>query len=331
MEQDIFLRIASIEHDAEYKKLREPADNQALEKAVEESVMPREGEEPLDEDTKAATQKRTRHKLLTKAFNFVEAKDAKPKFREHGKPEGEGAPAYHPLPPNQWKESILTFAKYTVIKMPRVFQAVFYLLGYQREEICERDTNKLEWKKARLVLLGPTHDGAEFFKRLADFHPFGAKDGHFKLYQKLRFLKKLLRRHEQAPEQVEEYSIPLAKLFKWLLYSMELRVGDVLQRRELKNKLKEERRVAEEAFQERERVRHEALEHARTDHEAKEDERLAAADDGEGAADESKKKRREFDEKGFLRKWDSENLKIEVPPAVVDDVDIDYDLIGDEQ
>jgi hypothetical protein len=38
----------------------------------------------------------------------------------------------------------------------------------------------------------------------------------------------------------------------------------VLQRRELKNKLKEERRVAEEAFQERERVRHEALEHART-------------------------------------------------------------------
>ena len=53
MEQDIFLRIASIEHDAEYKKLREPADNQALEKAVEESVMPREGEEPLDEDTKA--------------------------------------------------------------------------------------------------------------------------------------------------------------------------------------------------------------------------------------------------------------------------------------
>jgi hypothetical protein len=48
LEQDVFLRIASIEHDAEYKKLREPADNQALEKAIEEAVMPREGEEPLD-------------------------------------------------------------------------------------------------------------------------------------------------------------------------------------------------------------------------------------------------------------------------------------------
>ena len=36
-----------------------------------------------------------------------------------------------------------------------------------------------------------------------------------------------------------------------------------MHRRELKNKLKEERRIAEEAFQERERVRNEALEHAR--------------------------------------------------------------------
>lgn len=163
--------------------------------------MPREGEEPLDEETKAATMKKTRHKLLTKAFNCIESKDAKPKFREHGKPEADGgAPAYQPLPPNQWKESILTFAKYTVVKMPRVFQAIFYLLGYQREEICERDTNKLEWKKARLVLLGATHDGAEFFKRLAEFHPFGAKDSQFKLYQKLRFLKKIIKRHEQAPE-----------------------------------------------------------------------------------------------------------------------------------
>lgn len=177
MEQDVFLRLASIEHDTDYKKTREPADNQALEKAVEESVMPREGEEPLDEETKNATQRKTRHRLMTKAFNYIEAKDSKPKFREHGKPnEGDGAPAYQPLPANQWKEAILTFSKYTVVKMPRVFQAVFYLLGYTREEICERDTNKLEWKKARLVLLGPGEDGAEFFKRLAEFNPFGSKD-----------------------------------------------------------------------------------------------------------------------------------------------------------
>lgn len=48
-----------------------------------------------------------------------------------------------------------------------------------------------------------------------------------------------------------------------MLYTIELRVGDVLHRREVKNKLKEERKVAEELFNERERNRHEALEHAR--------------------------------------------------------------------
>jgi hypothetical protein len=209
--------------------------------------LPKEGEDPLDEETKASTSKKTRHRLMTKAFNHIETKDPKAKFKENKPHEGD-ATGYQPLPANQWKEAILNFTKYTVVKMPRVFQAIFYLLGYTREEICERDTNKLEWKKARLVMLGASHDGAEFFQRLAEYNPFGAKDGQFKAYQKLRFLKKLIRRHEQQPEQVDEYSIPLGKLFKWLLYTIELRAADVVHRRELKNKLKEERKVAEEAF-----------------------------------------------------------------------------------
>jgi hypothetical protein len=46
----------------------------------------------------------------------------------------------------------------------------------------------------------------------------------------------------------------------------------------------------------------------------------------EGAPEDPKKKRREFDEKSFFRKWDSENAKIDVPVPVVDDVDNDYDM-----
>ncbi len=60
--------------------------------------------------------------------------------------------------------------------MSRVFQTVFYLLGYQREEICERDTNKLEWKKAKTLL----DDG--FFLRLGNYNPFGSKENEFKEY-----------------------------------------------------------------------------------------------------------------------------------------------------
>lgn len=66
--------------------------------------------------------------------------------------------------------------------MPRVFQSVFYLLGYNREDICERDTNKLDWKKARLVLAGENNDGTEFFKKLGEYNPLGSKENTFAAY-----------------------------------------------------------------------------------------------------------------------------------------------------
>ena len=137
------------------------------------------------------------------------------------------------------------------------------MLGFTREDICERETNKIEWKKARKILLGPNEDGAEFFKRIGEYNPFGPKEEQSTLYQKLKFLKKTFKKHEQEIEKIEEYSIPLSKLFKWMLYSIELRAQDVVHRRELKNKFKEERKVAEEAANERERNRREACEHAR--------------------------------------------------------------------
>jgi hypothetical protein len=68
--------------------------------------------------------------------------------------------------------------------MTRVFQTVFYLLGYTREEVCERDTNKLEWKKAKNLI------NEDFFHKLGAYNPFGPKEGEFKDYQKLKFLKR---------------------------------------------------------------------------------------------------------------------------------------------
>lgn len=180
----------------------------------------------MDEETKTLTQRKLRHKLVTRSFHFLEGKDGRARIREHktfgvdGQPE---APQYQPLPPNQWKESILNFAKYHVVKMQRVFQSIFYLLGYKREEVCERDTNKLEWKKAKQVLLGPNEDGAEFFKRLSEFNPFGAKENDFIPYQRLKFIKTNVKRFEAAPETVDEYSVPLGKLLRWLLLSVDVR------------------------------------------------------------------------------------------------------------
>ena len=38
------------------------------------------------------------------------------------------------------------------MKMPRVLQTLFYLLRYKREDICERDTNKLDFKKVKALI-----------------------------------------------------------------------------------------------------------------------------------------------------------------------------------
>ena len=72
-----------------------------------------------------------------------------------------------------------------------------------------------------------------------------------------------MKRYETTPDALEEYSVPLARLFKWLQMSVDYRQLDVLARRDQKQKLKEERKLAEEAFAERERHRAEALEAAK--------------------------------------------------------------------
>jgi len=43
------------------------------------------------------------------------------------------------------------------------------------------------------------------------------------------------------PEHVDEYSIALGKLFRWVLQAIELREEDVMIRRDQIHKLKEER------------------------------------------------------------------------------------------
>jgi hypothetical protein len=71
------------------------------------------------------------------------------------------------------------------------------------------------------------------------------------------------------------------------------------------------------------------LEAAKQEHEIREEERLAAIPETD-PADDPKRKQRDFDDKLFLRKWDAENAKIEVPPPVEDDLDNDYDITHEE-
>lgn len=50
---------------------------------------------------------------------------------------------------DDWKRNLFELREFNVIKMPRIMQSLFYFLEYEREDICERGTNKFFWKKAK--------------------------------------------------------------------------------------------------------------------------------------------------------------------------------------
>lgn len=111
------------------------------------------------------------------------------------------------------------------------------MLGFSREEICERDTNKLLFKKVRSIL----RDN-DFFEQMSNYKIQGTKPGEFREYERLQFLKKNLEKcHE---EDVESYSMTMTKLLQWANLAIELRTEDVTNRRDRIEELRHERDVA---------------------------------------------------------------------------------------
>lgn len=89
--------------------------------------------------------------------------------------------------------------KVNVLKQGRIIQSVFYILGYEREVICERMTNKIWWKLAKKQL------NEEFLKKLMNYQVSGPKESDFKKYHLLNFLERNISTF--IPEEVEAISI----------------------------------------------------------------------------------------------------------------------------
>jgi hypothetical protein len=83
LEEDINRRIKSIHRDREYKEQHEALDNQALEKQIDEALIPKEGEEVLDEDAKGFLARKLKFQILTKGF-FVHHEAGKHHEGKHG-------------------------------------------------------------------------------------------------------------------------------------------------------------------------------------------------------------------------------------------------------
>ena len=77
---------------------------------------------------------------------------------------------------------------------------------------------------------------------MVSYNPFGESVDSFQEYQKLSFLKKTIESVEE--EKVDEYSVVLGRVHRWVTQALDLRVEDVRNRRDTVAQLKHEREQA---------------------------------------------------------------------------------------
>lgn len=83
-----------------------------------------------------------------------------------------------------------------------------FLMKIDRNEICEPDSNRLFWKKAKNLL------GGKLQELMAEYSILNPKGSEFKAYQTINYCERILA--ETNAEEVENYSTALSKVYKWL-------------------------------------------------------------------------------------------------------------------
>jgi hypothetical protein len=138
-----------------------------------------------------------------------------------------------------FKAGFKIFRESTVIKYVRVWQSLFYLLGTPRDQICEMETNKLKWKYAKNQIepLG------QMVERLVNFEAQGHKTASYPYYHTLNFLEKNIEQY--YPEDIDAYNVSiLGRLLKWMHALIKLRKSDIVRRKALQKKAKDQREEA---------------------------------------------------------------------------------------
>ncbi|MDR3582066.1 MAG: hypothetical protein P4L67_02205 [Candidatus Pacebacteria bacterium] len=218
----------------------------------------------------------------------------------------------------------MELSQFGQLKYPRVLQYAFYLLDYPREAICELDTNKLDWVKAK-TLLTP-----EFFTKLQAYVPLGPRTAIYPKYSLLNTIEKNL--EEVKDEEVTGYSFGLGQLLKWIRDCIKLRKQDILLRRARRQAAKEERENKKKEREDWEKRRAEELQAQIKEAEAnwqteleKQKKDKENKNEFDSGGEETEKPAAEFkpNEKELMADWDDKNPPVEVPPEIVDELDND--------
>lgn len=274
MGNDVQAKMHRTELDKIFKDSHESQDQQEMDRKVDEAVQsssPGDGDEPITEEERNMIGLKARFVQVTRTFHAPDLaaqhrakmdrlakdklggradsalgsnKDGRSSHRDDKSASATGPVQYFPLVPEQWREKIRDLKQLYVMKYPKIFQALFYFLQFKpRDYVCERDTNKLDWKRGKSFI------NDDMFSKMGDYWPIGPKEMSFKEYEQLKFVQSCTAGISE--EELEEYSVALCKLYKWLKLAIDVRVEDVKMRRGNKKRLKEKREKAIDAERER--------------------------------------------------------------------------------
>lgn len=240
-----------------------------------------------------------------------------------------------------WQARLAEVREIKVFKMGKFMQAIFYLLGYEKEKVVEEGTQRFNWKKAKTLL------DASFLEKMQSYTVMGEKRDDFKPYQTINYVERLI--EGVLPEQVDEFNMTAGRLFKWLLLAAESRKTDIIRRRALLQRERDERDAKIQAKEKRDQEREGQLEAAKQafleekKDEIREYEEYVRAqesgeneyaeeedEDEEGAKEKKIPEMPVFDEEAFLASWDAENPEIIISEETADHVDNDWILTQEE-
>lgn len=183
---------------------------------------------------------------------------------------------------------------------------------------------------------------------MSEFKVWGAKDSEFKAYHTINYCERLIQDIQQ--EDVDNYSSAFGKIFKWLSTAVALRKQDIIRRKALTRKARENReakiKASEERAVNRETYLNDACEKFKEDNRDQieayekweEEERIKASqeygeeldDEEEDAENKEPPVMPEFNKAEMEEKFDDEFNEIEIPDEVVDDIDNDWVLSEEE-
>lgn len=77
---------------------------------------------------------------------------------------------------------------------------------------------------------------------MGSYQPLGSRDGEFKEFQKISFLKNNIKDIDE--EKVQDFSLVMCKLLNWIQLALEIRCEDVVNRRDTVEYVKHDREQA---------------------------------------------------------------------------------------